>query len=1615
MRARNGMADMAWLCAGVAIALGTLYFTLSQPALGTLEGTVVAEETGEPIAKARVRISPTLSSSQRAFRAVRTDAQGRFSFAPLPVGGYEVSATGQARQLANVRAEVNEARATGLCLQLAAQPPGFELIVHQNMFSPDEKVEVVCKGFVLSPTLRVRCYQVDPIALQRGTEGDLRRYLGLGWDQGDVEKLDLTTKPQLTPLPAEDVPITTRDAEGVFYQRVHPALTKPGLYVLSVRADGIQRLTWVAVTNIGLIAKHAGRRVIVYAVDLKSGRPLEGCKLTLFRTGKPPAEATTPRDGLVDVQFPGQAEGNELLIAGRKGTSFAALRVYPDVEETGPYVAYTYTDRPVYRPGDVVQYKTILRRGNAGAYEVPAHRAAKVEVWDDNGNLLQRQQVVASAYGSFGGSVQLPKAASTGRYSLNVYVDDRPYYSSFDVAAYRKPEYEVTVKTGKPWYVRGDRIDATIEARYYFGAPVADARVRYAVRVATAWYDPSEEELEALAPEDEAQYAEDGAILVAGTAMTDATGRARISFGTTPPPRDKQEPEDPYDLEGEYDRWFTIEGTVTDPGRREVTGSARVRVSQGEFSLSAEAYRTVLGDGESTPVTVKALDQDGKPVKGVEVGITGGPCRWVDDAYKHDIVLRQRPVTDDRGEVKTQVTPQQPGEYRLIATALDKRGNRIVRSLYLWVVTEGAGEYAYKYPELELVPDKKLYDEGDVATVLVNTDRVGADALITVEGKGVHRVSTQRLAKRSTTLKIPLRPQYVPGVYVSVSYVRDKEFVTRAKRLPMSTKRRELKVEVKADRETLSPGDPISYEVRTTGPDGKPAPAEVSLGVVNEAIYAVRPEPKPDILGAFYPRIANSVQTDFSFPQVYLSPEDKGGRPAEVRRLFRDTAFWAPSVCTDADGRATIHFKLPDDIGSWRATVKGQTLATAVGSATCNVTARKPLMVRLTLPRFLTHNDRCRIGAVVHNESDKPQRLQVHLETMLSGPTGPSSGGLGPPRGSQADGNPEPDGAGPPTAPPPMPPGTMADCRDFSSRWVTVAPGGRYTFEQDITSHSGLPLDVVGWARTEAGLEDAVRVALPLLPHGRERVDCRSGVVQTKAATTFQFHKDAVLYDGGLTVRLSPSLASSLMGSLSYLATYPYGCTEQTLSSFVPDVVISRALKELGIPNADLQAKLPAMVEAGLLRLYGYQHPDGGWGWWEYDDSEPWMSAYAVHALLQAGKSGFTISQEKLQKGLHYVKQSVMQKRLDECTRGYALYTLAMAGDNKTVSQKLAVDYGPRPVVHDDHALATYALAAFLVGQRQMADDYLDRLWINVQGTTDALHWDSQQGGVWSDTEATAMAMLATCTIRPSESRLAPVARWLMLQRQGDHWYSTRDTAMVLYAMTAYLKLSKELKPDYTASVSLNGTHVRKQRITPASVWQPEAQVSFPPEAFNRGQNTLEIALDRPGVMYYSADLTEYIAQEDIPAVASGARIDVQREYYRLQMRESEGYDLRPSERPVERARYGDTLRCVLTVTSARPQEFMILEDYLPAGCEVVEPDEEDRWFLYDETGTSSIDYLDDKVAVFWRSLPAGTHRITYDLRAALPGDYHVMPAHIYNMYSPQIWGSGAESRLRVK
>src|SRR5207245_1193811 len=151
------------------------------------------------------------------------------------------------------------------------------------------------------------------------------------------------------------------------------------------------------------------------------------------------------------------------------------------------------------------------------------------------------------------------------------------------------------------------------------------------------------------------------------------------------------------------------------------------------------------------------------------------------------------------------------------------------------------------------------------------------------------------------------------------------------------------------------------------------------------------------------------------------------------------------------------------------------------------------------------------------------------------------------------------------------------------------------------------------------GVGDAMELTFPVLPHGVPKVQTGAGEATPTALWKATVGADSNQKDARLTIYLSPSLAAAAMQGLDYLARYPYGCVEQTMSAFLPDVVLTRALRELHIAqtsgDTQLQRKLPDMVAKGLDRLYDMQHADGGWGWWKDDETQPYLTAYVVSGL----------------------------------------------------------------------------------------------------------------------------------------------------------------------------------------------------------------------------------------------------------------------------------------------------------------------------------------------------------------------------------------------------------------
>ncbi|HTE21324.1 MAG TPA: alpha-2-macroglobulin family protein, partial [Armatimonadota bacterium] len=879
--------------------------------------------------------------------------------------------------------------------------------------------------------------------------------------------------------------------------------------------------------------------------DLRTGKPVPGVALSVFRGSTAPTRATTDARGIADLRLSGAAGENAELIA-RKGRSIAFSRFYPfgwDASGRKRYRMLPYTDRPVYRPGHKVRFKGVVRRLEGVGYSVPSSRSLDVEVRDGQDTVLFEGDATMNERGSFAGELSLPREAQGGSYTLSVKIDGEEHTDTFAVASYRKPEWRVDVETPRKSYVRGERVPVMVRATYYYGAPVVEGKVRYTVYRSRYWAWAGEDE--ELAPDEgEGESGAYGEVVETGEAATDKDGVARFEFGATAAP----------DEEWSEGYEYSVEAEVADMSDRIATGKGSVRVLAGELSLDSRPARTVAAPGESVAVTTAAKDLEGNPAAGVSLTVTASLDLWTGGRSEERVLSTQTVTTDAQGKAELPVQLPEAGLVTVKVAGSDRRGNRIDSSASIWVSTADGGDLETRYPALSVIPDKKRYAIGETASVLVNTDKPGATAIVALEAEEVLTYQLVPLKSKSTVVRFPIRAGYEPNVFVTACFVRGREFASSSAALSVNAEVHRLKVEIESDREVYQPGETAVYRIRTTDRSGRGVPAEVSFGVVDEAVYAIRPEPGRGLWETFYPRRRNEVATEFSYPEIYLGDADKDGGAVPVRKEFPDTAHWSAFVVTDRSGRATVQVTLPDSLTSWRATAVGHTARTEVGRATHNIRVAKELTLRLQSPRSATEGDRLTLSAVAHNYSAGPLEVVVDLKAA----------GLS----------------------------VQGDTR----RPVRLAAGAAERVTWDVTAST--PGSATLSATAVAGaLSDGMQLTLPVRAFARQSVHYGTGAVTADAATE-KFDIDPAAVSVELELRLAPTLAGSLLGAMEYLATYPHGCTEQTMSSFMPNLVLMRTLSGLGLQRPELQNRLPEMTQAGLLRLYRYQHPDGGWGWW---------------------------------------------------------------------------------------------------------------------------------------------------------------------------------------------------------------------------------------------------------------------------------------------------------------------------------------------------------------------------------------------------------------------------------
>lgn len=1443
----------------------------------------------------------------------------------------------------------------------------------------------------------------------------------------------------------------------------------PGVYYLQVSGQGFvdsrPPRQLIVRTDANVTLKASTDEALAWVTDLKSGQPVAGVSVR-FTDGANDVSATTDANGLATAKLPASRHPWDSFIAvagdptaGKGPFGVASTNWQSGINawefglmggvEMQPYVGYVYTDRPIYRPGQTMYWKAIIRRDNDARYSLPTPgQPVTVTINDDQGNVVSQRQQTLNPLGATDGSLELGPDASTGYYYINVRLSEEMGYGvGFQVAEYRKPEYEVSSQTDKAEYSQGEQIKVTAQASYFFGGPVKNAKVNWVLTAGDAPFDYKGSGWYSFSDFDwweASTFSPFGGMVSQGTATTDAEGQVTFTV--------------PADItKYKASQRFTFDITIQDLNNQAVSTQASAIVHKGAYYIGLAPRGYVLQAGQKAQVDVLTVDPQSKPVANQRVELVVSQVEWqsvrqqLEDGNfywvtqpKKTGVLTQTVTTDANGAAVLEWTPPSSGEYKVDATGRDSMGNTIRSGAYMWVAGDDYAAWRQENNDrIKLVVDKEEYKVGETAEVLIPSPYQGAvKALVTIERGRVLSKEVIELTTNSHVLRVPITDQYAPNVFVSVVIIKGIDATSPAPsfkmglaQLKVSTAQRQLTVIVRprvptttvanlpvsnpvrqtgqvSQTLTVAPRATVAWDVQTLDASGKGVSADVSLALVDKAVLTLAADNAGTLLDRFYSQRGLGVQTGLTLVLnidrlvSQLADEGKGGggggggaEGLNVRTEFPDIAYWRASVQTDAAGKATVEVTLPDNLTTWVMDARAVTENTLVGQSTTEVIATKELLVRPVLPRFFTDGDRAEIAGIIHNTTNRDLEVAFNASAQGLKFTGKTDG------------------------------------------TATIPAGGTYKAVWPVETVPDAAEVVVNMQASAAAarLSDAVQITLPVERYTTPEVVGTSGQVETgqDALELVRVPAGVDATRGELDLTIEPSLAAGMLGGLTYLEHYPYECVEQTVSRFLPNVVTFAALKKLGVQRPDLDAKLPQQVGVGLQRLYARQHLDGGWGWWADDKSNATITAYVVFGLAKAREADFSVDSRVLENGIAFLKRSLKApaglKDWELNQQAFALYALAEAGDKEP--NRLGALYEQKDRL-SHFGKAHLALALNLVGD-EAAPARVKTLLADLSGaaitSATAAHWEEGAPDYWNmntDIRTNAIVLDAIARLDPKNALGPNAVRWLMTARTADRWATTQENAWAIIGLTDWMAATGELQGNYDWRVTLNGQALGQGSVTPQTVITGDVASLRADIKQLLIDQTNGVVISRTasagqtgaGQLYYTAHLKTYVPVADIKPVSRG--FTVSREY---RLADCGNVDPKQQCPTITSAQVGDVIQVKVTLVVPSSSYYVVVEDPLPAGAEAVDtglrttsqtvqgPELEKQTLLPGWWWTPThVDLRDEKTVMFATSLEPGTYEFTYSIRASLPGTFLTLPVTASQMYFPEVWGRSAGGQFVV-
>ncbi len=1410
----------------------------------------------------------------------------------------------------------------------------------------------------------------------------------------------------------------------------------------------------VQVTDLGIHARLGIESAAVWVTGVSDGAPKAGTTVTLYdKEGRVRAAGETDSNGLVELHGfqlaqPGRYNELEGFVAATQGDDRALVGIggYDPYlspwqfnvraawgDQRRPLSAAVFTERDIYRPGEPVYAKAIVRRGSLGDLEPAAGDSIRWRFSDREDGVLRDTTVSLSSFGTSDERLELPTDLPLGRYQVRIELKEDGEWravatASYRVAEYRPPEFLVEAVADADERFRGDTVTVDFEARYLFGAVMGRAGMAWAVREQpiSAWAldIPNTDGYYIGASGrwwEEPDFETAVRTVASGQDTLDAAGHFSLPV-VMPEPR------------GGRPARATVQATVTDINRQSVSASAAVTVHPAAFYIAAkpEGERFFWRAGEPQEVSLIAVRPYGERVAGVTIEGTvvrrewhrvrrerRGRIEYVGE-WVSDTVATCAPVSAPE-PVPCSVTPRDGGSYFLSFKASDAQGREAVTGFYRWVVGEDwVPWYDKTQLKMDVIADKNRYEVGDTATVFIASPFTNVDAWVTVEREEIIEQRNIRITSGSTTLRLPITEAHAPNAFVSVLVARGRSeppgppddpgkptIRVGYAELRVTPEVKRLAVNLQPLQLEYRPRDTARVDIHVQDANGRGQRAEVTLWAVDQGVLALTGFATPDPVDLIYrPRglgmvlasnlVAVAEQVAVAEALAKGAPGGGGGMDVSgiLRSRFKVTPFFLGSVVTDADGRAEASAELPDNLTTFRVMAVAVTEGDRYGSGEAELLVTLPLLARPALPRFLRENDEFDAGVVVNHRMGGTPTVKVETEVEDVRLLGVRERSLT------------------------LQAGRGAEAR---FRYKGLAGSDSATFRFKVSSGD------------EA---DAVQRRIAIRPAYHPRAHTAAGVLWDNTE-----HTEIVLPAGidpdrsTLEISVGGSPLAFIRGARRQLQVYPYYCSEQVASSALPIIALYRAQKTIGQPM--LKGDPEAEIDEAVRILSRRQRVDGAIGFWHSDDwTSPWLSAYAGQVLLEAKAAGAAVNDTVLDRLAGFLEASLRGERM---VRSPLVLWYHSNSALYLADQVAAVDFLSqvgRPSMPAENRLLNRAgqmrwedrvRLAEVIARRDViaARRLLQPAWAGVQvegrraSLPDTIVHD-RYFYFRSTARPAARLLSATLAVEPTHALVSPLLATLVSHGRvaSRRAWTTQDYGAIVLALLRYEE-SRAGSTDRTARVAAAGRELAEVATGSAAPTEVETPLGGLLTDRDDGDKSLRVSLaarEAGGPIYYYFTVREVPVEPPVRPGDSGIQVE---RWYEL-------YD-QPGE-PVINVSAGDLVRVRLRITVPNERHFFVLDDPLPAGLEAVdislrtegelesadqyerEAEPEDPWWYgsWYYGYWSPFDHRelrDDRVIYAATVLWPGTYQASYVARATTAGSFSRPPAHAEEMYNPAVNG----------